>query len=72
MTAAALLLRHLKFSGQKRSDETTLSEEQSLWKARILVPRALDIPVTTRFLSLESFSVLQGPTACGHEEKKNL
>ena len=54
MTAAALLLRILKFSGQKRFDETTLSEEQSLWKA-LIVLRPPNVPVTTRFLSLESF-----------------
>ena len=55
ITAAALLLRILKDSGQKRFDEIILWEKQSLWNIRMMVLRAANKPVTTRFLSFESF-----------------
>ena len=61
MIPAAFLLRILMFSGQKRFDETTLTEEQSLWKARMVVLRPPNTAVKIRFLSLESFPYWYAP-----------
>ena len=49
------------FSGQKRFDRTTLSEEQNLWKARMIVLRASNTTVTIRFLSLDSLPYWYAP-----------